>query len=100
MYPREPTGTDSPFPSHPLPRYNARMAFTAGFRKRFLSEGDHKGVDPSRYDPEQFRKGMEEEKEHLRDPAVRAKITADHLAKQIKSKKKQNYYTELKRAGL
>jgi hypothetical protein len=76
------------------------MSFRKGFRAKFLAEGDHRGVDPSLYDKRQLAMGMKEEKEHSPDPKVREKISKDHLAKQIKEKKPQNYYTGLNKAEL
>lgn len=53
-----------------------------------------KGIDFKTIDKDEFKKGMEVEKEHSKDLTVRAIITLGHMAE------KPYYYTKLLKAEL
>jgi len=70
---------------------------------RRIDEKDHLkgGVDAknlkkflNRFDPKEVKMGVEDEKEHTKDPAVAAEIASDHLAGS------PHYYSRLKRAHI
>lgn len=64
--------------------------------KAFISGGNFnkKGIDPSTFDPEEVKMGIEVEKEHSDNMYIRLRITYDHLSDNPK------YYSEGKAKGI
>lgn len=58
-------------------------------RRAYLPNGKSKGVPLRKFDPRELRRGMAVEREHTSDPAMQARIAADHLVEDPK------YYRKL-----
>jgi DNA polymerase III gamma/tau subunit len=60
----------------------------------FLHNLLYKKYKPFKYDHDEYKKGIEDEKEHTKDEEIAKSIVLDHL------RLHPNYYSELDKAGL
>lgn len=60
----------------------------------FLHNLLYKKYKPFKYDHEEYKMGVEDEKEHTKDEEIAKSIALDHL------RLDPNYYTKIKKAGL
>ena len=70
------------------------MEYRDFFKNKKATAKDIQNLIPEGVDPDEFRKGIDTEKEHTDDEFISAKIAGDHL------KEDPHYYTKLSDAGL
>ena len=70
------------------------MEYRDFFKNKRATAKDIQNLIPEGVDPDEFRKGIDTEKEHTDDEFISAKIAGDHL------REDPHYYTKLSDAGL